>query len=402
MAWTRADVVALDRADPLARYRDAFVIDDDDLVYLDGNSLGRLTKEGRRRVVEALDEEWGSRLIRSWDEVWLALPTRLGDLIGTALLGADAGEVVVGDSTTIALYKAIAAVLDHRPDRTAIVIEEDNFPTDRYVVESLAGQRGLEIRWIRESGADGISAADVAAVLDERVAATVLSHVDYRSAAIIDMAAITGLAHDAGALAIWDLCHAVGAIAIDLHGADVDLAVGCTYKYLNGGPGSPSFTYVRRALQDDLQQPIWGWFGRRDMFEMGAGYDREPGVRSWLTGTSAILSLVAIEPGVEMIAEAGLTQLRAKSERLTALAVDLFDERLAELGWSLESPRDPAKRGSHVTVSHPDARRAMTAAMSAGVIPDFRRPDGIRLGLAPLTTRYADVFDGVAALAAAT
>jgi kynureninase len=205
--------------------------------------------------------------------------------------------------------------------------------------------------------------------------------------------------HGVGGLVIWDLCHAVGAIPIDLREAEVDLAVGCTYKYLNGGPGSPSFTYVGRGLQDELRQPIWGWFGRREMFEMGAGYDREPGVKSWLTGTPGILSLVALEPAVEMIAEAGLPRIRAKSERLTALAVELYDEWLAARGWSLGSPREGVRRGSHVTVSHPDARRVITAATSSGVLPDFRRPDGIRLGMAALTTRFADVYDGLRALA---
>jgi kynureninase len=397
--WSRADAVELDRADPLAAYRDRFVIDDDAVVYLDGNSLGRLSRASRDRVVQTLDDEWGRSLILSWDERWLKLPTAIGDLIATTLLGADVGEVVVNDSTTIALYKAIAAALDARPDRAAIVIDEDNFPTDRYIVASLARQRGLEVRWIPEAGSDGVTLDAVVERLDDDVALTVLSHVDYRSAAILDIDAMTKAAHEVGALALWDLCHSVGVVPIDLHASDVDLAVGCTYKYLSAGPGAPAFTYVRRDLQAELSQPIWGWFGRHEQFEMGFGYDPAPGIGSWLTGTPGILSLVAVEPSVALVAEAGVTAIRQKSERLTALAVDLYDQWLAGLGWALQSPRDPARRGSHVTVSHPAARQAMDALIAVGVIPDFRQPDGIRLGLAPLTTRFTDVFDGIQRLA---
>jgi kynureninase len=402
MAWTRAEVVELDVVDPLAGFRDQFVIDDDALIYLDGNSLGRLARGARDRVVAALDDEWGKSLILSWEEQWLELPARMGDLLGTALLGADPGEVIVGDSTTISLYKAVAAALDARPDRRAIVIDEDNFPTDRYVVASLAEQRGLEVRWIPEAGPGGVSLDALVERLDDTVALTVLSHVDYRSAAILDIDAITKAAHDVGALTIWDLCHSVGVVPIDLHASGVDIAVGCTYKYLSAGPGAPAFTYVRSDLQPQLRQPIWGWFGRRDQFEMGQGYEPMPGIRSWQTGTTAVLSLVAIEPSVALVAEAGVAAIRRKSERLTALAIDLYDERLAAAGWTLESPRDPARRGSHVTVSHPDARQAMSDVIAAGVIPDFRQPDGIRLGMAPLTTRFADVYDGVQRLASVT
>jgi kynureninase len=402
MAWDRADVAALDRADPLASYRDRFVIDDDSLVYLDGNSLGRLTRESRERVVEALDDEWGRDLILSWEERWLDLPARIGDLIGTRLLGVGAGEVIVNDSTTIALYKAMSALLDARPGRTAIVIDEDNFPTDRYVAASLAQQRGLDLRWIPEAGPDGVDLDDLKTRLDDEVALTVLSHVDYRSAAILDMPAMTKAAHDVGALTLWDLCHSVGVVPIDLRAAGADIAVGCTYKYLSSGPGAPAFTYVRADLQSELSQPIWGWWSRRDMFEMGSGYDPLPGIKSWLTGTPGVLSLVAVEPSVELVAEAGVTEIRRKSELLTALAVDLYDEWLAPLGWTLQSPRDPARRGSHVTVAHPGARQAMADLIASGVIPDFRQPDGIRLGLAPLTTRFADVYDGIHRLAGAT
>lgn len=399
MPIDRNSAQQFDHDDPLAGYRDRFVIPDDRLIYLDGNSLGRQPKASRDRVREVLDDEWAAHLIRSWDDHWLALPTRIGDLIAVNLLGAGPGEVVVDGSTTIALYKAISAALDARPGRRAIVIEEDNFPTDRYVVESLAAQRGLEVRWIAAAGLDGISLDDVRRALSDDVAVTVLSHVDYRSAAIVDLAAITTAVHAVGALTLWDLCHSAGAVPIDLARDGVDLAVGCTYKYLNGGPGSPAFTYVRADLHDELRQPIWGWWGRQEMFEMGPGYLPEPGIRSWLTGTASVLSLAGVEPAVAMVGEAGVPAIRDKSRRLTALAVEVYDDVLAPLGWRLASPRDPDRRGGHVTVTRPGARELMQPLADRNVLPDYRRPDGIRLGLSPLTTRFVDVFDGLHVLA---
>ena len=322
----------------------------------------------------------------------------MGDLLGVGLLGAGPGEVVLGDNTTVSLYKAISAALDARPDRKAVVIERDNFPTDRYIVESLARQRGLVVRWVDDVGPDGITADQLGAVLDTEVAVVVLSHVDYRSAAIADLPALTALTHDAGALTVWDLCHSVGSVPIDLTLAGADLAVGCTYKYLNGGPGAPAFTYVSRPLQRTLGQPIWGWFGRADMFDMGQGYQPAAGIRSWLTGTPGVLSMVGVEPGVEMAVRAGMDAIRAKSTALTGLALTLYDAWLAARGVGLASPRDPERCGSHVTLTHPDASRLAQDLTERGVVPDFRRPDGIRIGLAPLTTRFVDVFDGLATL----
>jgi kynureninase len=395
MTIDRFHAETLDKADPLAPYREQFVIDDDRLIYLDGNSLGRLTRAGRERVVSVLEDDWGRHLIRSWEDRWVELPSRIGDLIGTRLLGADPGEVVIGDTTTVALFKAMSALLDAQQERRAVVIERDNFPTDRYLVESLASQRGLEIRWIDEVGSDGVQLGDVTPLLDDQVAFVALSHVDYRSAAWLDMASITAAAHAVGALTLWDLCHSVGAVPVDLHRDDADVAVGCTYKYLNGGPGSPAFTYVRRDLQPRLRQPIWGWWGRRDMFDMAQGYDPEPGIRAWLTGTPSVLSMVPIEPAVAMIAEAGIDAIREKSVALTTLLVQLYDEWLIPRGFELASPRDPDRRGSHVTLTHPRGSQLVVDLTAVGVLPDFRRPDGIRLGLAPLTTRFVDVYDGL-------
>jgi kynureninase len=395
----RARAEEVDRTDPLGAYRQQFADTDNGLVYFDGNSLGRPPAAARARLLEVFDEEWSRRLIRSWTDSWVDLPTRLGDMIGTGLLGAKAGEVVVSDNTTVSLYKAIMAALDARPDRSTIVIERDNFPTDRYLVESISRQRSLTVRWIDERGAYGLTVDDVREALTDDVALVVLSHVDYRSASITDLRAITVAAHEVGALVLWDLCHSAGVIPVHLEEDAVDLAVGCTYKYLNGGPGSPAFTYVRTTLQAELRQPIWGWWGRRDMFDMEHGYEPVDGIRSWRTGTPSVLSMAAIEPGVAMIVEAGVDAIRVKSVALTELAIDAFDALLAPLGFSLQSPRDSARRGGHVTVVHPDAARLCRELIERDVIPDFRRPDGIRIGLAPLSTSFTDVVLGLEMLA---
>jgi kynureninase len=397
----RARAADLDRLDPLAPYREQFVDPgDDDLVYLDGNSLGRPPLASRDRVLDLLDVEWSSRLIRSWTDSWIELPARIGDLIGTGLLGTQAGEVVVGDNTTVALYKAISAALDAAPERHVIVIERANFPTDRYVVESLGNQRDLSVRWIEDAGVDGVDVESVRGVLDQDVALVVLSHVDYRSAAIADVGAITAAVHEVGSLMLWDLCHSAGVVPVDLESDAVDLAVGCTYKYLNGGPGAPAYTYVRRTLQPRLRQPIWGWWGRHRMFDMDQGYVPADGIRSWLTGTPGVLSMAAVEPAVAMVVEAGVEAIRAKSVALTEFAVDVYDRWLADLGCTFLSPRQSSRRGGHITVGHPDAERLCTELVTHGVIPDFRRPNGIRLGLSPLTTTFGDVYTGLSRLTA--
>jgi kynureninase len=390
---------SLDASDPLAGFRDRFVVADPSIVYLDGNSLGRLPKATVDRLRDEAGRGWGDRLVRAWDEGWMELAAGIGDLIGTNLLGARPGEVVVGDSTTVNLYKLSSAAVAARRGRTAIVTDRDNFPTDRYVVEGVAAARGMELRWIDADMVEGPAPADVGAALDESVALVTFSHVAYRTAAIADMAAITALAHEAGALTLWDLSHAVGSVPVDLTGSGADLAVGCTYKYLNGGPGAPAFLYVRTELQHELRQPIWGWLGRRDPFEMAQWFDAAPGLTAFLSGTPPILSMAPIEEGVRMLVEAGLDRLRAKGIALTEYAIELFDRWLAPLGFDLGCPRDPERRGSHVLFRHERARVLYEALLARGVVPDFREPQGIRVGLAPLTTRFVDVHDGLAALA---
>jgi kynureninase len=397
----RARAEGLDHADPLASFRERFVFDPgDEVVYLDGNSLGRLPRATVERVTRELVPAWGGRLVRAWNEGWLELPVEIGDRLGDVVLGAAAGQVVVGDSTTVCFYKLSAAALDLRPGRDEIITDVDNFPTDRYVLEGLAPARDLKIRWLECDPAAGPTVDELEPLLSGRTALVTFSHVSYRSAHIADMAAITALAHEAGALALWDLSHSAGSVPVALDRDGADLAVGCTYKYLNGGPGAPAYMYVRRELQADLRQPIWGWLGRRDPFVMAHGYEPAGGAGALLSGTPPILSLSAVDEGVRLVAEAGIDAIRAKGIALTELAIELADERLAGFGVTIRSPRDPAHRGAHVALAHPDAERLCAALIERGVVPDYRRPNVIRFGLSPLTTRFVDVWDGVDALRA--
>jgi kynureninase len=393
---SRADAEARDAADPLAAGRDRFVAEEGGPIYLDGNSLGRLPRSTLTRLQTAVEEEWGKGLVRSWSH-WVDLPAVIGDRIGGAVVGAAPGQVVVADSTTINLYKAAASVLAARPDRRVVVTDTGNFPTDRYVLEGLCRHDGRQLRFIETDPVDGVQVADVAAATEAGdVALVALSHADYRSGALADLAAITETAHRAGALTLWDLSHSAGAVPVDLDVSGADLAVGCTYKYLNGGPGAPAFVYVRAANQPQLRQPIWGWFGQREQFAMGPAYDPALGMGSWLTGTPPVLGLVAVAEGVEEVAAAGIGPLRQRSLALTELMVSLVDRWLSHLGATLASPRDPARRGAHVAVRHPEAWRVCQALVDRyGVIPDFRPPDLVRLGPAPLYTRYVDVWDAL-------
>ena len=381
----------LDAADPLAAFRDRFVIDDDLVAYLDGNSLGRLPRATAERLAAFVNEEWGSRLIRGWDDAWVDLPVSVGDELGEALLGSAPGQTVIADSTSVNLYKLLHAAIGLRPDRDEIVIDATNFPTDRYLVESVAASRGLTVRWLRPELVENVTVKALADVLGERTAVVVLSHVDYRSGTLVDLAAITQLVHRHGAVIVWDLCHSVGVLPIALDAAEADFAVGCTYKYLNSGPGAPAFLYVAERHLTAVTQPIAGWWSASDLFAMSETYEVAPTIRRMLSGTPSVSGIVAVQEGVRLIAEARIDAVRAKSEALTAYTVELLDDA----GLEVVTPRDPALRGSHVTVRHPDARSITDAMIERGVVPDFREPDLIRLGLSPLSTSFAEVEAGV-------
>jgi kynureninase len=388
-ALSRAGAEAADAADPLAGFRERFVLEDPERIYLDGNSLGRLPVATRDRLA-AITAEWGERLVSGWPE-WIDAPARAGEAIA-GLIGAGPDEVVVSDSTTVNLFKLTSSVLDARGPG-ALVTDRHNFPTDRYVLEGLAAQRGVELRLFDgdpEPSTLPCGPGDV----------VVLSHVSYRSGALADLRALQAAASERGATVVWDLCHSAGALPVDLRAARAELAVGCTYKYLNAGPGAPAYLYVAEELHDRLRSPIWGWFGQRDQFAMERPYDPEPSIRRFLAGTPPILGLAAVEEGARLTAEAGIDALHAKSVALSELLIALHDARLAPLGFTLDSPRDPARRGSHVSLRHADAWRITRALIErADVIPDFRGPDSVRLGIAPLYTRYVDIWDAVDRLA---
>ncbi|HYN96418.1 MAG TPA: kynureninase [Pilimelia sp.] len=388
--------LSLDAADPLAGFRDRFLITDPRLVYLDGNSLGRLPVATRDRLREAVDREWGAELIRGWDR-WITLAAEVGDVLA-GVLGAEPGELALADSTSVNLYKLAVAACAARPGRRVILTDDGNFPTDLYVLQGVAEARGMRLAVLPADIDDGVRAADVAAALGPEVALVSLSHVAYRSGAVADLPGITAAAHEAGALTLWDLSHSAGAVPVGLGAAGVDLAVGCTYKHLNGGPGAPAFLYVRRDLQAVLRQPVWGWFGQRGQFEMAAAYDPVETVERFLVGTPPVLAGYAVLEGARLTAEAGIEAIAAKVTALGSYAVELHDAWLAPLGLRLASPRDPARRGAHVTLHHPHAWQLNQALRAAGVLPDFRTPDRLRLGLAPLYTRFVDVHEGLARL----
>ena len=389
---------ALDAADALADYRDRFVESAGLVAYLDGNSLGRPLTASVERLASFARDEWGGRLIRGWDEGWLGLPLEVGDELGRAALGAAPGQVAIADSTTVVIYKLVRAALDTRPGRTEIVIDRDNFPTDRYVVEGIARDRGLTVRWVETAHDAGVTPELVASVVGPQTALAIFSSVAYRSAWFADIPAITEVVHDAGGLVIWDLCHSAGVVPTPLDEWGVDLAVGCGYKYLNGGPGAPAFLYVRSELQAELRQPIQGWLGSATPFEMGQGYEVASGIRGFLSGTPPIIAMQPMRDMIALLDEVGLDAVRAKSVALTEYAIELVDELLPDA--TLASPRDASCRGGQITIDHPRFAEIMPALWLGGVIPDFRRPDGIRLGLSPLSTSFAEVEAGVRSIAA--
>ncbi len=396
----RPTAAELDAADPLGQMRERFAFPDPHLVYLDGNSLGRLPADSSPRVRETVDREWGDRLIRSWNESWWDAPTRIGDAIAP-LIGARPGEVAIADSTSVNLFKLAVAALDSRSERGRILTDDLNFPSDLYVLEAAArradGDHHVEV----VGSPDGVHGPidELLSRLDDDVALVSLSLVTYASGYWYDLDAITRKCQAVGALILWDLSHAAGAVPIDLDGAGVDLAVGCTYKYLNAGPGAPAFLHVRADLQQELSNPVTGWLGHRRPFDLDITFSPDPGIRRFLTGTPPIVSMATIEPGVALIRTAGMHAIRLKSVAQTGYLIERWEADLAPLGFSLRSPRDPARRGSHVSLGHRDALGIDLALIEDfGVIPDFRPPDNIRLGVTPLTTSYVDIDRAVEAM----
>ena len=405
MTLSLDDARRLDAEDPLASFRDRFVAPADDglIAYLDGNSLGRPPKATQERLNALVTGEWGSRLIRSWTERWMELPERIGDALGEAALGAAPGQVVVADSTSVCLYKLLRGALALRPGRTEIVTDRRNFPTDNYLVQGIAEELGLTVRWIDTDPDAGVTAEELAAALSPDTAVVTLSHVAYRSAWIADMAALTELSHEHGALVVWDLCHSVGAVPVRLDATGADFAVGCTYKFLNAGPGAPAFAYVRAAHQEAFRQPMGGWMGADAPFEMNHAFRPASGVRRVLSGTPPITGMIGVQEGVALVAEAGIDRIRAKGLALTGMVAELAEAWLVPLGVRIASPRDAERRGNHVTLARPDAAQLSERLIEAGVVIDFRPPDGIRVGLSPLTTGFAETWramDVIRALAA--
>ena len=389
----------LDARDPLARFRSEFVVADPTTIYLDGNSLGRLPKRSAERLRDAVEGQWGERLIRSWSEDWFDAPRRIGGKIAQ-LLGAAPDEVIVADSTSVNLFKLALGALQARSGRARIVTDDLNFPSDIYILRSVAKlvpDGRLEIVPSR----DGVHAPfeDLEREIDGRSALVALSHTAFKSGYVYDMAAVTALAHRAGALMLWDVSHSVGAMPLALASSGVDLAVGCTYKYLNGGPGAPAFLFVRRDLQASLANPIRGWFGQHSPFAFSLDIEPQSGIGQFLTGTPPVLSLLASEPGVDLVLEAGVAALREKSVRQTEYLIGLWEALLQPRGFALNSPRDPVRRGSHLSLGHPDGWRIDQALIEEmRVLPDFRHPDNIRLGIAPLYTSFVDIREAVVRL----
>lgn len=397
---TRTDAAyarELDAADPLAHFRERFVIDEPDLIYLDGNSLGRLPQATTDLANHLLREQWGRRLIRGWNEGWFDAPERVGAKIAR-LIGADPDEVLVADSTSVNLFKLAVAALRARPGRSGILTDDLNFPSDIYILQGVAELLGsrhtLEI--VRAPDAIHGPVEQLSARLGPDTALLTLSHTVFKSGYVYDMAAMTHAAHAAGALTLWDLSHSVGSVPVDLRAAGADLAIGCSYKYLNGGPGAPAFLYMRRDLQEQLRNPLAGWMGQRNLFDFTLDYQPAAGLRRFLTGTPAVLSLALIEPGVDLLLEAGMPALRAKSVQQTEYLIGLWEARLAPLGFSLNTPREAAWRGSHVSLGHREGLGIDLALIhDHAVLPDFRAPDNIRLGIAPIYTSFADIHAAV-------
>ncbi len=389
----------LDQRDPLAHFRDKFVNGDQELIYLDGNSLGRLPRNTNERLKQVIEKEWGERLIRSWNENWFAAPERIGGKIAE-LLGAKQSEVIIADSTSVNLYKLGLAAINKQSTRTKVITDNINFPSDIYILQGIIklADRDCSLEIIEsEDGIHGPQQQIIDAI-DEETAFVCLTHTAFKSSYTYDIELITRKAHEMGAMVLWDLSHSVGAVPVDLQKANVDLAVGCTYKYLNGGPGAPAFLYVREDLQEELSNPVSGWMGQKNLFEFGLNYESEKGIRRFLTGTPPILSLCAIEPGLDLIREAGMMRIRQKSVELSEYLIKLWQHYLEPLGFRLNSPLEIDNRGPHISLGHDCAHQIDLALIQEkNVLPDFRAPDNIRLGIPPLYTSFEDVYKAVRA-----
>jgi len=391
----------LDERDELSAYRSRFISGDEKLIYLDGNSLGKLPVESKTILDRTVNLEWGERLIRSWNKEWYSKNRELGDKIAP-IAGASEGEVIITDTTSVNLYKLAHAALKFKEGRRRIVTDGLNFPSDLYILQGLVKAFGEGYELVIVSSRDGmtIETGDLKEKIDENTALVSLSHVAFKSAFRYNMKEITALAHEKGAMMLWDLSHSIGAVPGELNESNADLAVGCTYKYLNGGPGSPAFLYVRKDLQEKLSSPIWGWFGEKNPFDFALEYRPGEGISRFLAGTPPILSLKAIEPTIDMLNETGMQRIRKKSVMQSEYLMKLAKELLWPLGFQPGSPPDPEKRGSHVSLRHPEAYRICKALIDphvgeAVVIPDFREPDNIRLGITPLYTTYTEIFIAV-------
>lgn len=395
MASGYQEALGLDEADPLARFREEFRHAEGDMIYLNGNSLGRLPSSAPEVVYDAVDRQWGERLIRSWNDGWWDLQVRLGDKLAP-LLGAGEGEVLISDSTSVNLYKLAAAAVAAAPEgRRKIVTDDLNFPSDVYILNGVASAHRGALEIVASDGIHGPVDA-LAGAIDGTTALVSLSHTTYTSGYTYDAGQLTRLAHESGALMLWDCSHSAGSMLVEFGKWNVDLAVGCTYKYLNGGPGSPAFLYVRRDLIEELPSTIQGWWAHEEPFDFDLDFVPTSGIRKFHTGTMPILSLAAIEPGVDLALAAGPVALREKSVALTSYLIEQWREHLEPLGFTLASPAEPERRGSHVALRHPMAwpiNRSMIE--DVGVIPDFRQPDNLRLGPAPLYTRFVDVHTAV-------
>jgi kynureninase len=387
----------LDSQDKLASYREAFLISDPELIYLDGNSLGRLPKIAIERARQIVENEWGKDLIRAWNKGWWEAPVRVGEKIAK-LIGASAGQVVVSDTTSVNLFKLTMAALAFSPEKKRIVTDTMNFPSDLYILQGCIQQLGNRHEIIRIGSNDNELTPDLNALVEaitEDTALVTLSHVLFKSGYLYDMKLITEIAHRKGAFVLWDLSHSVGALPIMLDDCNVDFAIGCTYKYLNGGPGAPAFLYVSEAIQEKVSSPIWGWWGQSEPFAFGLDYAPAPGVTRFLAGSQPMLSLLTMETALEPHLQSGMDSVRAKSILLTDYASFLTENLLVPFGFSLGSPLDSGKRGSHISIRHPEGYRINRALIEEmNVIPDFREPDNIRLGFAPLYTSFVEVWEG--------